>query len=83
MPGAGVIPLRALGDRVRTAGFDGYDELELFSERNWWQRDPEEVIDVAIARHREIFGDDGLTQRLETKRPPECPSGLFRYSGAS
>lgn len=57
MPGDGVIPLRALGDQVRAAGFDGFDELELFSERNWWQRDPDEVIEVAIARHREIFGD--------------------------
>lgn len=41
------------------AGFDGYDELELFSERNCWKRDPDEVIDAAIARHRAIFGDDG------------------------
>tara|TARA_R110002110_G_scaffold415612_2_gene651779 strand:+ start:234768 stop:235607 length:840 start_codon:yes stop_codon:yes gene_type:complete len=57
MPGDGVIPLRALGDQVRAAGFDGFDELELFSERNWWQRDPDEVIEVAIARHREIFRD--------------------------
>lgn len=56
MPGDGVIPLRKLGDQVRAAGFDGFDELELFSERNWWQRDPDEVIDIAIARHREIFG---------------------------
>ena len=56
MPGDGVIPLRQLGEQVRRAGFDGFDELELFSERDWWQRDPDEVIDVAIARHREIFG---------------------------
>ena len=58
MPGDGVIPLREMGAQVRQAGFDGYDDLELFSERNWWQRDPDELIDVAIARHREIFGDD-------------------------
>ena len=56
MPGDGVIPLRDLGKMVRAAGFDGYDELELFSERDWWQRDPDEVIGIAIARHREIFG---------------------------
>ena len=59
MPGDGVIPLRQLGEQVRAAGFDGYDELELFSERNWWQRDPDELLDIAIARHREIFGDGG------------------------
>ena len=57
MPGDGVIPLRELGEQVRAAGFDGFDELELFSERNWWQRDADEVIDIAITRHREIFGD--------------------------
>jgi len=56
MPGDGVIPLRRLGEQVRRAGFDGYDELELFSERDWWNRNPDEVIEVAIARHREIFG---------------------------
>lgn len=58
MPGDGVIPLREMGEQVRAAGFDGYDELELFSERDWWQRDPDEVIDVAITRHRKIFGND-------------------------
>jgi hypothetical protein len=46
-------------DLVRATGFDGFDELEFFSERNWWQRDPNEVIEVAMARHREIFGEDG------------------------
>ena len=58
MPGDGVIDLRAMRDQVRATGFDGFDELELFSERNWWQRDPNEVIAVAIARHRQIFGDE-------------------------
>jgi sugar phosphate isomerase/epimerase len=56
MPGDGVIPLRQLEEHVRRAGFDGYEELELFSEHDWWQRDPDEVIEVAITRHRDIFG---------------------------
>ena len=59
MPVDGVIDLRRMRDLVRATGFDGFDELELFSERNWWQRDPNEVIEVAMARHREIFGEDG------------------------
>jgi hypothetical protein len=54
-----VIDLRRMRDLVRATGFDGFDELEFFSERNWWQRDPNEVIEVAMARHREIFGEDG------------------------
>ena len=58
MPGDGVIDLRRLRDQVRAAGYDGFDELELFSERNWWQRDPDELIEVAMARHREIFSED-------------------------
>lgn len=58
MPGDGVINLRAMRDQVRATGFDGFDELELFSERNWWQRDADELIEVAMTRHRNIFGED-------------------------
>ena len=55
MPGDGEIDLRGMHDRVREAGYVGFVELELFSARNWWQRDPDELLDVAFARHREIF----------------------------
>lgn len=58
MPGDGVIDLQRMRDQVRATGFDGFDELELFSERNWWQRDPNEVIEIAMARHREIFSEE-------------------------
>ena len=46
MMGDGVIDLPALRRMVEAAGYDGYVEVEIFSQRNWWQRDPDEVIGV-------------------------------------
>jgi sugar phosphate isomerase/epimerase len=46
MMGDGVIDLPALRRGVEAAGYDGYIEIEIFSERNWWRRDPDEVIGV-------------------------------------
>jgi sugar phosphate isomerase/epimerase len=50
MPGDGVIDLPALRRMVEAAGYRGYVEIELFSQRNWWQRDPDEVIRVVKER---------------------------------
>lgn len=44
MMGDGVIDLPALRQRVEAAGYDGYVEVEIFSERNWWTRDADDVI---------------------------------------
>jgi sugar phosphate isomerase/epimerase len=46
MMGDGVIDLPALRRMVESAGYGGYVEVEIFSQRNWWQRDPDEVIGV-------------------------------------
>lgn len=46
MMGDGVIDLPGLRRMVEVAGYDGYVEVEIFSQRNWWQRDPDEVIGV-------------------------------------
>jgi sugar phosphate isomerase/epimerase len=46
MMGDGVIDLPALRRMVEAAGYDGYVEIEIFSQRNWWQREPDEVIGV-------------------------------------
>ena len=46
MMGDGVIDLPALRRMVEAAGYDGYVEVEIFSQRNWWARDPDEVIAV-------------------------------------
>jgi sugar phosphate isomerase/epimerase len=46
MMGDGVIDLPALRRMVERAGYDGYVEVEIFSQRNWWTKDPDEVIAV-------------------------------------
>ena len=46
MMGDGVIDLPALRRSVEAAGYDGYVEVEIFSRRNWWRRDADEVIGV-------------------------------------
>jgi len=52
MMGDGVIDLRALRALVEAQGYTGYSEVEIFSARNWWQRDGGEVLDTCIERHR-------------------------------
>jgi sugar phosphate isomerase/epimerase len=51
MMGDGVIDIRRIRGRVEAAGFRGLHECEIFSARNWWQRDPDEVLAVMKARH--------------------------------
>jgi sugar phosphate isomerase/epimerase len=46
MMGDGVIDLPALRRMVEAAGYAAYVEVEIFSERNWWQRAADEVIAV-------------------------------------
>ncbi len=52
MMGDGVIDLPAIRAAVEAQGFAGYSEVEIFSARNWWQRDGGEVLDTCIERHR-------------------------------
>jgi sugar phosphate isomerase/epimerase len=51
MMGDGVIDIRRIRGWVEAQGFDGYSEVEIFSERNWWRREHGEVLDVCIERH--------------------------------
>ena len=46
MMGDGVIHIASLRAMVEAAGYSGPNEVEIFSARNWWQRDPDEVIKV-------------------------------------
>ncbi len=54
MMGDGVIDIPALRALVEAQGFAGYSEVEIFSRRNWWQRDGHEVISTCIERHRTV-----------------------------
>ena len=52
MMGDGVADLRALRAAVEHAGYMGLCEVEIFSADNWWNRDPNEVLDVIVDRFR-------------------------------
>jgi sugar phosphate isomerase/epimerase len=52
MMGDGVIDIRRIRGWVEAAGFSGYSEVEIFSEKSWWQREHGEVLDTCIERHK-------------------------------
>lgn len=51
MMGDGVIDIRAARQAVEALGYEGAHEVEIFSEHNWWQRDPDTVLATCKARH--------------------------------
>jgi sugar phosphate isomerase/epimerase len=53
MMGDGVIDIPRIRGWVEAAGYRGYNEVEIFSERNWWRRDPDEVVTVCKERYRD------------------------------
>ena len=50
MMGDGVIDLPRIRSWVEAAGYTGFQEVEIFSERDWWQREPDEVLRVCKER---------------------------------
>jgi len=52
MMGDGVIDIPAIRRMVEAAGYRGHREVEIFSARNWWKRDPDEVIRVIRERYQ-------------------------------
>jgi sugar phosphate isomerase/epimerase len=52
MMGDGVIDIPGIRRMVEDAGYDGMREVEIFSARDWWRRDPEEVIATIKERYR-------------------------------
>jgi sugar phosphate isomerase/epimerase len=53
MMGDGVIELRRIRGEVEALGFDGFVEVEIFSN-DWWSRAMDEVIETCIARQRTV-----------------------------
>lgn len=51
--GEGVIPLAEITHEVGHVGFQGYHEVEIFSN-HWWSRDQGEFLDQIIKRYLEI-----------------------------
>ena len=52
MMGDGVIDLPRIRSWVEGAGYTGFHEVEIFSEVDWWRRDPDEVLRTAKERHQ-------------------------------
>jgi sugar phosphate isomerase/epimerase len=52
MMGDGLIDIPWIRSRVEAAGYRGCREVEIFSERNWWRRDPDEVIRTVKQRYQ-------------------------------
>ena len=55
MFGDGVIDNRHLLAQVDAAGYAGAVEVEIFSARNWWQRDPDELVQTIKTRYAQHF----------------------------
>src|SRR6185436_2666718 len=50
MMGDGVIDLPLIRSWVEGSGYAGFQEVEIFFERDWWQRDPDEVLRTCVER---------------------------------
>src|ERR1700731_4256088 len=53
MMGDGGIDIKSLRGGVEAQGFDGYAEIEIFSN-DWWEKPMDEVLQTCIARHRTV-----------------------------
>lgn len=54
MMGDGVIDLRGIRAMIEAAGFNGPQEVEIFSAENWWKRPGEEVLAVCKERFASV-----------------------------
>jgi sugar phosphate isomerase/epimerase len=54
MMGDGVIDLPRIRGWVEGAGYSGFHEVEIFSELDWWQRDPDEVLRICKDRYAKV-----------------------------
>jgi sugar phosphate isomerase/epimerase len=52
MMGDGVIDIRRIRGWVERAGYTGFHEVEIFSQLDWWLRDPDEVLEICKERHQ-------------------------------
>jgi sugar phosphate isomerase/epimerase len=52
MMGDGIIDLPLIRSSMTRAGYRGFHDVEVLSARNWWKRDPNEVLAMCRARHQ-------------------------------
>ena len=51
--GEGCIDLHQIGSWIRSAGFSGYDEVEIFSDRHW-STDQDKYLQRIVAAYQEL-----------------------------
>ena len=54
MMGDGVVDLSGFRRMIEAAGFDGPQEVEIFSRDDWWTRPADEVVATCIERYRTV-----------------------------
>jgi sugar phosphate isomerase/epimerase len=52
MMGDGIIDIKGIREQVEAVGFTGLNEVEIFSQNNWWKRDADEVLATMVERGR-------------------------------
>lgn len=50
MMGDGIVDIPRLREAIEATGYDGFNEIEIFSE-HWWQQDPDELVRICIERY--------------------------------
>lgn len=54
MMGDGVADIKAIRSSVECAGYSGYCEVEIFSAENWWNLEPNTVLDTIVERFQSV-----------------------------
>jgi sugar phosphate isomerase/epimerase len=54
MMGDGVIDLRGIRAMIEAAGYDGPQEVEIFSRDNWWKKSGNEVVRTCVERFETV-----------------------------
>ncbi|WP_337270500.1 sugar phosphate isomerase/epimerase family protein [Oryzifoliimicrobium ureilyticus] len=54
MMGDGVIDLKSIRRMIEAAGYQGPQEVEIFSAENWWKKPGGEVLDTVIERFKTV-----------------------------
>jgi sugar phosphate isomerase/epimerase len=52
--GDGVIDLKGIRAMIEAAGYDGPQEVEIFSRDNWWLREGDEVVATCVERFEQV-----------------------------
>lgn len=55
--GDGCINIRQISQWVQEAGFSGFREVEIFSNR-WWSEDQEKFLDAIVQRYNQIYPNE-------------------------